>query len=313
MSIHEQRPRGAPLEAADVAAHVRRAPLAAHVAAMRPRQWVKNLLVAAAPLASGRILQVEMLTAVGVAFVAFCLAASSVYLVNDVRDVAEDRAHPRKRHRPIAAGEVAPVTAVVMGVVLAGAALAVAAISGPPLMIVIALYLGISLAYSLALKDQPVIDLAVVASGFVLRAMAGGVAAGLELSQWFLLAAAFGSLFMVGGKRYSEVILAGEGNSASRRSLGSYSAGYLRFVWTLAATITVATYSLWAFEMQPVFARPVLVQASIAPFLLGVLRYAVDIEQGRAGEPEEIVLRDRVLQGIGVLWLVVFTIGVAHV
>jgi decaprenyl-phosphate phosphoribosyltransferase len=149
--------------------------------------------------------------------------------------------------------------------------------------------------------------MAVVASGFLLRGIAGGVAAGLQLSQWFLLVAAFGSLFMVAGKRYSELVLMGD-ETATRGTLRQYSASYLRFVWSMSAGVACTAYSLWAFELGA--RRPGVPWAtiSIAPFVLGVLRYAVDIDKGAAGEPEEIVLRDRVLLAIGALWAV--TVGI---
>jgi decaprenyl-phosphate phosphoribosyltransferase len=278
--------------------------------AVRPKQWVKNVLVLAAPLSSARILEVDVLVASLIAFVAFSLAASGVYLLNDVRDVDEDRAHPTKRFRPIAAGELRPRAAlIVAGVVLILSGV-VAAAAGWALLAVVATYVVMSFGYSLALKAQPVIDLAIIAAGFVLRALAGGVAADIEFSPWFLLVAGFGSLFMAAGKRFSELRLVGEGNTATRASLGGYTRGYLRFVWALSATISVMTYCLWAIEVAESWPRPVLAQASIVPFVLGVLRYAIDVEGGRAGAPEEVVLSDRVLQVLGLVWLVLFVAGV---
>jgi decaprenyl-phosphate phosphoribosyltransferase len=280
------------------------------VRTMRPRQWVKNVLVFAAPLAAGRILELDVLRATAVAFVLFCAVASGIYLLNDVRDVEEDRRHPVKRLRPVAAGTLPAPVAVVTGVLLLGVGLVAAVLlTRPALAGVLAAYAGISLAYAFFLKDQPVIDLAVVASGFLLRGMAGGAAAGIVLSQWFLLVSAFGALFMVAGKRYAELVAVGE-EAATRRSLRSYSASYLRFVWSLSAGVTCTTYSLWAFELyeaDPGFPWQTL---SIAPFVLALLRYAVDVDRGDAGAPEEIVLHDRVLLGLGALWAVFVGLGV---
>jgi decaprenyl-phosphate phosphoribosyltransferase len=284
--------------------------LPALLRAARPKQWVKNVLVVAAPVTAGTIFEPEVLRGTLVAFVAFTLAAIGVYLVNDVRDVEEDRAHPTKRLRPIAAGELSPRVAVAVALVAFAAGTGVATFATTALVVVVLSYIVLSLAYSMALKDQAVIDLAIVAAGFVLRATAGGVASGIVLSQWFLLAAAFGSLFMVAGKRYSELRELGDKAATSRRSLGSYSLGYLRFVWTLSATILIATYCLWAFEVQAEWHRPVFAQVSIAPFVLGILRYSADIDHGTAGAPEDIVLRDRALQALGVLWAATFLAGV---
>jgi decaprenyl-phosphate phosphoribosyltransferase len=280
------------------------------VRALRPRQWVKNALVLAAPLAAGRVLEADVLGPTAVAFLLFCLASSAVYLVNDTIDVEEDRRHPRKRFRPIAAGVVPRWLAVVLAIVLFTAALVAAvALTRPQLAWVLGSYVAIQLAYCTVLKNQPVIDLAVVASGFLLRGVAGGVAAGLLLSQWFLLVAAFGSLFMVAGKRYSELIVVGE-SAATRKTLGDYSASYLRFVWSLSAGVACTVYSLWAFEMGADQTGVPWATVSIAPFVLAILRYAVDIDRGAAGAPEEIVLRDRVLLALGALWALTVGIGV---
>ncbi len=275
---------------------------------MRPRQWAKNMLVVAAPLAAGVIDEGDVLARVAVAFVAFTLAAAAVYLLNDVTDVESDRRHPLKQRRPVAAGDVSVRTAVVASAALGALALGVGWAINEKLAITLAVYLVIQLGYTLGLKHQAVVDLAVVTGGFLLRAIAGGVAVDVPLSQWFLLVAAFGSLFMVAGKRYSELHTLG-GSGETRRSLQDYSESYLRFVWSLAAAVTITAYSLWAFEIST--DSGVNWQAiSIAPFVMGLLRYAVDIDRGLAGEPEDAVLRDPVLLVIAAGWVAVFAIGV---
>jgi len=278
---------------------------------MRPKQWVKNVLVATAPLAAGQLFQPTVIGKVALAFVAFCLVSATVYLINDVRDVAEDRLHPRKRFRPIAAGELSPRVALILSAVTGVAGLTLGFLVAPALGITLVVYLGIQVLYSAFLKHLPVVDLAVVASGFLLRAIAGGVATGIALSQWFLLVAAFGSFFMVAGKRYSEMKAIG-GEAGTRRSLTRYSESYLRFAWMLAAVMVLISYSLWAFEVreqEAAFGLP-WTAISIAPFTLGLLQYALEVDTGNAGEPEEVVLHDRVLQGIGALWLVIISVAV---
>ena len=265
---------------------------------MRLRQWVKNVLVLAAPFASGDVFRLEVLSAAGIAFLAFSLAASGVYLVNDALDVEADRAHPTKRNRPIAAGLVSARLAIAVGVLLFVTAFGISFLASIELVLVTTVYIAVQISYCLWLKHQPVMDIAIVASGFLLRAIAGGAAAGIALSQWFLLAAAFGSLFMVAGKRYAEIRLAERTGAKIRKSLESYTASYLRFVWTLSATVVIMTYGLWAFQLGEINDSrwPVI---SLVPFVLAVLRYAVDIDGGNGGEPEEIALSDRVLQVLG--------------
>ncbi len=286
------------------------------VKALRPKQWVKNVLVVAAPLAAGTEALTDLRTLLDVvlAFIVFCLAASSIYLVNDAKDVDADREHPTKRFRPIAAG-VLPVTlAYVMAVVLiiAAVGLSFLASSGSGLAVVVAVYIALQLGYCFGWKHQPVIDIALVSSGFMLRAMAGGVAAGISLSQWFLLVAAFGSLFMASGKRYSELLLAERTGAKIRRSLRGYTPTYLRFVWTLAATAVVMSYALWGFQLSSAHtgAAAIWYQVSMVPFTIAILRYAADVDRGAGGAPDEIALSDRVLQALALLWLVCIALAV---
>jgi decaprenyl-phosphate phosphoribosyltransferase len=282
------------------------------IKAVRPRQWVKNVLVFAAPVAAlgngVRYNYTEMLTQVGVAFVVFCLGASSVYLVNDVRDVEADREHPTKRFRPIAAGVVPEWLAYSLAAVLGVACLAIAWLLTPNLAVVMAVYLGMQLGYCFGLKHQAVIDICVVSSAYLIRAIAGGVATDIPLSQWFLLTAAFGSLFMVAGKRYAELQLAERTGAAIRKSLESYTSTYLRFVWTMSATAVVLCYGLWAFERDH-HSGSSWFAVSMVPFTIAILRYAVDVDGGLAGEPEDIALRDRVLQLLALAWIA--TVGAA--
>ncbi|MEU6586535.1 decaprenyl-phosphate phosphoribosyltransferase [Nocardia sp. NPDC046763] len=272
------------------------------VKAVRPRQWVKNVLVLAAPLAAGTIPGTDTFVLsdltrdlhIGIAFVVFCLAASGIYLVNDSLDVEADRAHPTKRCRPIAAGVVPVNLAYALSVVLLGASILISFVAAWQLAAVMAVYIGVQLAYCFGLKHQAVLDICIVSSGFVLRTVAGGAAANIHLSQWFLLIAASGSLFMAAGKRYAELRIALDTGAKIRKSLQYYTPTYLRFIWTLSGTAAVVFYGLWAFEADhknnPWFA------ISMIPFTISVLRYAVDVDGGEAGEPEEIVLGDRTLQ-----------------
>ena len=283
------------------------------VKAMRPRQWVKNVLVLAAPLsAAGRGHRYDygqLGIQVSVAFVVFSLAASAVYLINDGRDVDADREHPTKRFRPIAAGVVPEWLAYTLAVVLAVASLGLAWWLTPNLAVVMAVYIGMQLGYCFGLKHQAVMDICIVSSAYLLRAIAGGAATDTRLSQWFLLMAAFASLFMVAGKRYAELQLAERTGAAIRKALESYTSTYLRFVWTLSATAVVMCYGLWAFERDRGSASWFVV--SMVPFTIAILRYAVDVDGGLAGEPDEIALRDRVLQLLFVVWVGILGAAVA--
>jgi decaprenyl-phosphate phosphoribosyltransferase len=281
------------------------------IKAMRPRQWVKNVLVLAAPVAAlgsdVRYDYREVAVKVAIAFVAFSLAASAVYLVNDARDVEADRQHPTKRFRPIAAGVLPEWLAYCVAAVLGVASVAISFVATPNLAVVIGVYIAMQLAYCFGLKHEAVLDICIVTSAYLLRAIAGGVAASIPLSQWFLLVMAFASLFMVAGKRYAELQLSERTGAKIRKSLESYTGTYLRFVWTLSATAMVVCYSLWAFERDGANASWYAI--TIVPITIAMLRYAVDVDGGLAGEPEEIALKDRVLQLLFLAWI--GTIGAA--
>ncbi|KDN16702.1 decaprenyl-phosphate phosphoribosyltransferase [Amycolatopsis rifamycinica] len=272
----------------------------------RPRQWVKNVLVFAAPFFafSKSTDRTGLLIDAIIAFVAFSLVASSVYLINDAIDVEADRAHPTKRNRPIAAGIVPVPVAYGAAVVFFLAGLGVSFAASWQLAVVLGVYEAVQLGYCFGLKHQPVVDLAIVGSGFLMRSIAGGVAGGIALSQWFLLVTAFGSLFMVAGKRYAEIMLFERTGAKIRSSLKKYSASYLRFVWATSAAILIMSYCLWAFEIRQTEHNSVWALISMVPFLVAVLRYAVDVDGGIAGEPEEIALKDRILQVLGATWVI---------
>jgi decaprenyl-phosphate phosphoribosyltransferase len=275
----------------------------------RPRQWAKNVLVFGAPITGEALLKPASLTRAVLAFVAFCLASSGMYYVNDVVDRRVDRAHPRKRLRPVAAGQLRVRLAVAVAALLVLAGLAVAVWSGgPELGAVVAGYVLLTLAYTLLLRNLVLVDLAAVAGGFILRAVAGGVAVGVPLSSWFLIVSCFGALFIAAGKRQAEHNDLGTTRGDHRRTLDEYSQSYLRYLMGSASTVTIAAYCLWAFEGAS--GRNLASALSILPFVLGIYRYVMLLDTGRGGAPEDIVLRDRPLQLCGLVWVLLVGLGV---
>lgn len=273
------------------------------VSALRPRQWGKNLLVVVAPLAGGRLLEPDVALRVLAAFMIFVAASSAMYLLNDIADRHRDAEHLVKRNRPIASGLLSVRHAIAGSVLLASAALAGAALLGPPALVsVIALYVGATVLYTWRLKHEPLYDVVLIASGFLLRALAGGVATGTPISAWFLVTATFGALFIAVGKRASEHANSTGAVGTTRPSLAAYSTNYLRFLWMLAATVTVTSAAVWGLEVATSSARPGLAQASVAPFTLAILRYAWWIDRAEAEAPEEVLRNDRGLLVLGGLW-----------
>jgi decaprenyl-phosphate phosphoribosyltransferase len=280
----------------------------------RPRQWIKNLLVFVAPGAAGVLTHGNTFVKALGAFGIFCVAASGTYFLNDTIDAERDRLHPTKRYRPVASGVVAPRLAVGVGAVFLAVSFALAWwLAGYQLALVVGLYVVITTAYSLWLKHEPIIDLAAVSSGFVLRAIAGGIATGIVLSDWFLIVASFGSLLIVTGKRSGEQKLLGANQAQVRQTLGRYDPSFLQTVRTLSAAVTVTAYCLWAFERAAQIHQghhPIWFQLSIVPFVLGLLHVVRQLDAGKGSTPEDLALGDRRLQIYGVVWVILIVVGV---
>jgi decaprenyl-phosphate phosphoribosyltransferase len=278
----------------------------------RPKQWLKNVLVFAAPGAAGVLDEPGDLGRTLIAFVAFCLAAGGTYMWNDVLDVEADRLHPTKRFRPIAAGVVPIGTARIVGTALLLASLAVALLTGRwQTAAVVAVYIVLTGAYSGYLKHVAVIDLIAIASGFVLRAAGGAVAVDVPMSSWFVLTTTFASLFIVVGKRYAELVELGEGAQHSRATLAMYSIGYLRIVLSISCGGAILSYCVWAFERHDETGSEwPFYELSIVPMLTALLRYLLVLDQGRGAAPEDVFSDDRLLQALGVVWAIVFGLAV---
>jgi decaprenyl-phosphate phosphoribosyltransferase len=276
----------------------------------RPRQWIKNGLVLAAPAAAGVLDQGHYLGRALIVLVSFCLAASGTYCLNDAADADADRTHPTKRFRPVAAGEVSVGQARTLGIVLLllGVGLGLATGSWEASAIT-ALYVTLTTAYTLWLKHVPVVDIAMVTAFFVIRAVAGVVGTDVPVSDWYLIVASFGALFIVAGKRTTELRL--EDAVGHRAALAGYTPGFLQFVRSVASGVALLAYCLWAFEKADLTDTSIpWFQLSIVPFVLIILRYALILETEARRGPEEIVLEDRQLQVLGVLWAAVFACGV---
>jgi decaprenyl-phosphate phosphoribosyltransferase len=275
----------------------------------RPRQWAKNVLVFGAPATGGVLFEPWALRRAVLAFAAFSLASSGAYFLNDLVDRAVDGSHPTKRNRPIAAGLVSPALAAVVAIVLLGAGLVIGLVgAGLGLAAVLVGYVALTLAYTLVLRNLVLLDLAAIAGGFLLRAVAGGVAVDVPLSSWFLIVASFGSLFIAAGKRHAEYVDLGDTRASHRQTLDEYSEPYLRYIRHSSSTVAIAAYCLWAFEGAA--GGPLWSGLSIIPFVLGIFRYSLLLDAGRGATPEELVLTDRPLLVAGGVWVLLVAVGV---
>jgi decaprenyl-phosphate phosphoribosyltransferase len=295
----------------------------------RPSQWLKNLLVLAAPTAAGLLESPPAIGRALTAAVAFTAASIAVYALNDVRDAEFDRRHPVKRARPVASGAVGVGAALALSALAAAAALALAVALGAATVLTIGAYLTVSGAYTVFLKRLPVLEMMAVASGFVLRALAGAAANHIAVSNWFLLVSLFGALYLVAGKRSAEAAAAAAASTAAASTTGAttgatagadpsrtrpvlavYPAAWLQQVVTVALGGTLISYAMWAFQTvgEDVFAP--LLAASVVPFLIVLLRYGLLLSADGDGErPERLLVSDPMILAAGVIWGLMVLVG----
>jgi decaprenyl-phosphate phosphoribosyltransferase len=282
--------------------------LSAVVRSTRPRQWPKNLLVFAAPLAGASLGRPDGLAYAFVAAFAFGCASAAVYLVNDVADVNRDRCHPVKRNRPIAAGELPKAHALVLAAVFVAVALdAGFTISAPWLAAATGAYLAISFLYSMILKHIPVLEVMFVASGFLLRVLGGAAATHVRPSGWFLLVCSLGALGVAVAKRYTELVTLGQDAIRHRPAMRSYRPGMLRFGQYGIGALMVGCYLLWAVG-EDSHARNWHLVSSI-PLAAALGRFAVLTGRRTIRPVEDLIIRDGAMLACEIGWLSLFVAG----
>jgi 4-hydroxybenzoate polyprenyltransferase len=269
---------------------------------LRPKQWIKNGFVLAPLVFAGVFRQPEMIGRALIAMALFCLASSAIYILNDLCDLEKDRAHPKKRlSRPLAAGAVAPAQAKAVMAVLA-VTLAAGFFFSPMTMAVIAAYLAINVAYSFKLKHQPVVDLFCVASGFVLRIVAGAVALPVPLTSWMLITTLCLALYLATIKRRQELVASGD---TGRAVLGSYTVSLLDRYAEMSAVGAIVFYSLFTMTVRPALAY------TVPCVLFGLFRYWFLVERGDGESPTDVVWTDWPLGLTVAVWggLCVYALG----
>ena len=274
--------------------------------AARPRQWPKNALLFGAPAAAGILWRAGVLGRVSVAALAFCLLSSGAYLLNDLHDASDDRRHPVKRHRPIAARLISPRRAFAVAIAAYALGLGLMAALGLGALAIAAAYATLNFAYTGWLRRIAIADIVAIAAAFVIRAVAGGVVVGVAISPWFLVVVSFAALLVAAAKRYADFC-----DTASRKSravLADYNADFLRIVITAALAVAVTAYCLWAF--QAVHGGAVSWrEVTVVPLTFALLRYLLVVTGGRGGSPEDIMLADRPMQFATLTWLLAFALG----
>ena len=265
------------------------------IRAMRPHQWTKNALVFAALVFDLKFFEPGPVASTLLAFVAFCFASSATYLINDLRDIAADQAHPRKRFRPLASGALPVAVARPAAAGLIIAALGVGWLVRPEFAGVVLGYLLLMAAYNLGLKQQPIVDVMVIAFGFVIRAAGGAIALDVPISPWLYVCTALLSIFLGFAKRRSELASLGAGAASHRANLSAYSVPMLDQMISMVGAATMMAYALYTFEASSVPTNYSMMLT--LPFVVfAIFRYLLLIQQNRlTGSPELLLFRDRPL------------------
>ena len=263
---------------------------------LRPHQWLKNLMLIFPPFLGGTLLQSGLTRQAVLPLSAFCLASSATYIFNDILDVDRDAHHPRKSRRPIPSGQIGKTLATVYAVAILGAAVVLGALVSKPFLLLLLAYLVVSAAYSLGLKSQPIVDIFCIATGFVLRLQAGGVAFSVDISDWLFLSVFLLAIFLSTGKRLCERNTLGDNGGNHRESLLHYPPGLLEGTMYMTGAAVLVTYSMYVIQ------RPALVY-TVPLCTYGLLRFMLLVKSNRYGDPTESLLKDGVLFAVGVLWV----------
>lgn len=279
---------------------------------IRPKQWIKNFFVFVPVFFGGALFDLQALLNVAIAFVTFSFAASSIYCFNDLRDVADDRLHPEKCKRPIASGAVSTGQAyAIMATMIVGSLLLTLLL--PPkrmagLAAIVSCYFVLNLLYSIKLKQYAIIDVCIVAMGFVLRILAGGMASGIVLSHWIVLMTFLLTLFLSFAKRRDDVVRMQKTGVAPRKNTHRYNLTFINEAINLTGAITIVCYIMYTVSPEVVnrFDTQYLYLTSFF-VILGVLRYIqLSVVDNKSGDPTEVALNDRFTQLTILAWTISF-------
>lgn len=273
----------------------------------RVHQYTKNAFVFAPLFFAAEFQNAATLLQVCYAFVGYCMVASSIYIFNDLRDIEEDRLHPKKKLRPLAAGTVTPKTALTLAAILVTGGIAGIWLLVPKVLPLIGFYIVMNLAYSLKLKHYSLVDITVISLGFVIRLYVGGLAANLPLSEWIVIITFLLALFLALAKRRDDVVLSADGER-TRASVDGYNEMFLSTAMAVVAAIVNVAYLMYTVSQEVIdrVGNDHLFFTS-AFVILGFLRYLqITFVEGKSGNPSEMVLKDRFLQAVIALWLGTF-------
>ena len=277
---------------------------------LRPHQYVKNLFVFFPLFFALKITDLGLVKEAAIAFLSFCFAASTIYIINDIRDIEKDRAHPKKKKRPLASGEIKIMTAISIAAILFFFSILLAIISGQNLLMIISIYIVMNFFYSFGLKNISIIDIFIIAIGFLLRLLAGtefGAVPGVNPSHWILIMTFLLSLFIAFAKRRDDLVLAEKG-VAVRKSISGYSMDFINSAMSVMSGVLIVSYLLYTLDTDVVshFNTEYLYVTTIF-VILGVFRYMqISLVFKKSGSPTDILFKDKFLQLTIIGWAVLF-------
>lgn len=261
-----------------------------YIKLLRVKHYIKNLLVFVPLIFDGSLFEITKLCRAGIGFACFCLVSSAVYILNDYRDIEKDKKHPTKKNRPLASGRISPKIAMgIMVLCLLVTAILSIWLNDIRAMLCLGLYFVLNVLYSMGLKNKPIIDIVILASGFVIRTFYGGFVVGVEISKWLYLVVTTGSLYMGLGKRRNEL----KQQTETRAVLQYYNVPFLDKNMYVCVALANVFYALWTMEMpnkRMIWTVPV--------FLIILMCYSLDAEGESDGDPVEVILRDKILTGL---------------
>ncbi len=269
---------------------------------MRPKQWSKNVILYAGMVFDRHLFDVRYFTLVTLAFISFCAVSSAVYLLNDLIDIEKDRRHPRKCKRPLASGALKPIYAIIAFFLLLGVTLPLSFVLQPLFGLVVLGYFVLQVGYCFLLKNIVILDVFAIATGFVLRAVAGAVVIEVKISPWLLVCTMLLALFQALSKRRHELVLLADGATDHRKILSEYSSELVQEMISVVTSAVVVAYSLYTIQAENVPKNSAM--ALTIPFVLyGIFRYLYLVyRKDEGGSPEELLLKDIPLLVDIVLW-----------
>ncbi len=277
---------------------------------IRVHQYTKNLFVFAALFFSGAFIDTQKISQCLIAFICFCLIASSIYIINDIKDIEKDKLHPEKKTRPLAAGTISLIHAKIICIVLMMSSFSIAFLSSHLLFIVIAIYFVLNIFYCFGGKNISIVDVFIISIGFVLRAIAGGVVTGIELSHWLIIMTFLLALFIAFAKRRDDVLIEEQSGLQMRNSISGYTFEFISTVSSILIAVLIVCYVMYItspevitrFNNKPIY-------LSLLFVLIGLIRYLqISIVENNSGSPSKLILKDRFLQLCVIGWILFFII-----